>query len=194
MAHSSYDEFYVIRLNGDPTEELKSDPGDFGLYLSADHCAVAFPEAAQFVCLETAEAFIRQWPDKDHHSLLVQYCTRGRSTENNPAYSQITQLLMEIPLPYRRSAYNWYHGKNVKAQLLQQSQEVWQRHYRFLLDFDIDLEKPSTVRLLPRQRKKIEFTLVATTNAPKSYFSTRQERPSVKQEPGWIKDTDELDQ
>ena len=89
---------------------------------------------------------------------------------------------MEIPYPYRRTAYNWMRGKDVITLLRSESDEVYERHHNFLLDYDIDISEASQVVLISAKKKLSSkvYHDELPDNAPRQFFASPEQRPSGK--------------
>lgn len=172
---SAVEEFYIIRAYPEAgTGALENG------YINANGGLGAFSAAHGFPSLEAAERHIRERSDHDHYRFLVQRCSRETASVAPEEAQGLVQRIMEIPHPYRRTAYNWLRGKDVKAILMRDSKEVYERHRNMLLDFDIDIGEKSTVVLMKPRRGRIH---VNTGNAPagtgpRQYFAPASQRPT----------------
>jgi hypothetical protein len=146
-------EYYVVRVEGlaggaDPDrgrgrERFVEPQGGFG----------PISRAKRFRTAEAAERYIAERSDSQSYRFVVQLCARIRRGSHDDPLSQLVDRMMEIPQPYRRSAYNWLRGRDVRALLLRESEEVYERHRKVLLDHDIDISRPSRVVLMKRRRR-----------------------------------------
>lgn len=182
MSSAPYDTFYAVRV-----ERRAPDKGPTRrpIYLNTRDGFGSLRQARQFDTIESAEAHLRIRPDRDRYRFLVEFCTRERPRDTDDPTANFLQRLMDIPQPYRRSAYNWVRGRDVIELLQRQSQEVMERHRRFLLDYDIDIrEKSPVVAMKPRRgRFNINTGGSPASAGPKQYCVPRSQRPSPAPEP-----------
>lgn len=168
--------YYVVHLLPAPGTD-----GDGGRdqYLGQDGHPAPLGRARRFTTLEAAEGHLREHPPGPEVQGVVQYCHRLKGARRDDAVGDLLDRIMAIPHPYRRSAYNWVRGRDVRAILSRESPEVYARHRRFLLDYAIDLERPSAVVLMRPRRRSIPINAggPATGNEPRSYFLPRGQRP-----------------
>ena len=146
-------EYHVIRVEGHPAgvepdagrarERFVTPPGGLG----------PISRAKRFRSAEAAEAYVAAQGDPDRYRYVVQLCARIRRGRDGDPLASLVDRMMEIPQPYRRSAYNWLRGRDVKSLLLRQSAEVYERHRTVLLEHDVDISQPSTVVLMKRRRR-----------------------------------------
>lgn len=173
------DEFYVIRVRPAGEHFGNGSPKWTGTFVSSQGTLSPFAKARQFSTLEEADAYIDEQNDNDRWRFSVQFCTRGRTAQQPAKLQGIIGEIMKIPHPYRRTAYNWICGRDVKARLMSQSIEVFERHRRMLLQHGIDIEQRSTVVLMkrPRRRIRINAGTSAGGSMPRQYFIPRSQRP-----------------
>jgi hypothetical protein len=166
--------YYVVHL-------LPAGRGDGGRdrYLGRDASPGPLGRARRFDSIEAAEGHLAEHPPPEGFEAVVQYCHRFKRPRRDDGLGELVDRIMTIPHPYRRSAYNWLRGRDVRAILSRESPEVYERHRRFLLDHDIDLETPSTVVIMRPRRRRIPINTGGepTGNEPRSYFLPRGQRP-----------------
>lgn len=179
-----FDEFYAVRVQR-LTPRAGDNPPSRDVYLAENDRFGPISRARSFASIEAAEAAIAAHPGHDRFRFSVEFCTRERRNETeNDETTDFLQRLMDIPYPYRRTAYNWVRGRDVRKILLRDSEEVYERHRRHLLDFDIDITRNSPVVILkPKRELKINKYLKEDKNAPRRYFVSQAERPSHQQGP-----------
>jgi hypothetical protein len=173
------DEYYVIRVSRKVSDARKTHSPEREVFVSNSGSLGAVSKAKAFYSIEEAEAYLAQRKDTDHYTFQIQYCTLFKPPQEDDHVKTITDQLMQIPYPYRRTAYNWYRGRDVEVLLKRESDEVYQRHRKLLLDYGINIKNKSDVILLGRKRKrKIPFQQTkTTTNAPRQYFAYPAQRP-----------------
>lgn len=170
-------EYYVVCL-------IKTAQGSAdgpALFLNGEGKVDCFSAARRFDSIEEAESWlVTQTSLRDE--VIIQRCTpmpRHSSNTDTAPYRQ----LMDLELPYRRTAYNWLRGKPVKSLLMQQGEDVYQRHRRYLLDYDMDIEKPSDIVLLKPRKGKIHINTGQQTGyGPKQFFAYPDQRPDKNNE------------
>lgn len=168
------DEYYVIRVKRKPGSARASRQEVF----VTDRGLGPVGRALGFDSIEAAEAYIRQHADSDAYTCQIQYCSLLRTPDPDDPVDSITDALMQIPYPYRRTAYNWYRGRDVEQLLRRESDEVYERHRKMLLDYDIDITRPSDVVLIrTRRQRKPDPGPAAAANAPRQYFAWPGQRP-----------------
>jgi len=170
------EEFYVVQVR----PQAAAGPSE-AAFVADDGSLGSFRTARRFASLGEAEAHIAAREDRREHVFLVQMCTRERPTPETPddGLGRMLRRLMEIPPPYRRTAYNWLRGRNVKALLTGQSQEVFERHRRLLLEHGIDISRPSAVVLMrPRRRRPIPIDAGTGADGPRQYVAAPDQRPT----------------
>ena len=178
------DEYYAIRIvRKEPRTDMETHEGH-DIFITDSGKLGHITKAKHFLTIEDAEAYISQHPTPGEYQYHIQCCTtENRDSEDNEQ-GRITARLMEIPYPYRRSAYNWMRGKDIVALLRSESEEVYERHHSFLLDYDIDISKPSSVVLISAKKKissKVHHDALPE-NAPRQFFASPSQRPSAKPE------------
>lgn len=165
-------EYYVIRLLNGTHHAEHSQP----LYLNPTGNPDCFNHARRFNSIEEAESYLESHLD-GRGETLIQRCTplpRHNPDQAGPIYKR----LMDIDQPYRRTAYNWLRGKAVKPLLMQQGEDVYRRHRQFLLDYNIDIEKPSDLVLLKPRKGKIRInTGEYSDNEPRQFIAYPDQRP-----------------
>ena len=173
------DEYYVIRVRRKVSDIHKRVTPEREVFVNSRDSFGAVNKARAFASIDAAEAYLAQRKDHDRYEFQIQYCTLFKPPQEDDPIKTITDELMQIPYPYRRTAYNWYRGRDVKALLLRESEEVYQRHQKILLDYGIDIRSNSDVILLgrPRKRKKIFKQSQLTANSPRQYFAYPAQRP-----------------
>lgn len=65
-----------------------------------------------------------------------------------PLPEEITDLILQIPSPYMYAAMAWFEGEDVGAGLKINAPRTYYRYRKKLLEFGIDIAKPSTVVVL----------------------------------------------
>lgn len=176
------DEYYAIRIERDDAHT--SDDGHLGhdIFITESGKLGHITKAKRFPDLETAETYILEHPVPEQYRHHIQFCTTENRNQEDTEQSRITAQLMEIPYPYRRTAYNWMRGKDVIGLLRSESDEVYERHHRFLLDYDIDISSPSPVVMISARKKvskKVHYDELPE-NAPRQFFAMPSQRPSSK--------------
>jgi len=173
------DEFYVIRVKRKASDTHKSVTPEREVFVSSTDSFGAVNRARAFDSIEAAEVYLRQRKDRDHYQFQIQYCTLFKQPQESDPIKTITDELMQIPYPYRRTAYNWYRGRDVEMLLKRESDDVYQRHQSLLLDYGIDITTKSDVVLLGRTRKRKKAISPPQTNtaAPRQYFAYPDQRP-----------------
>ena len=174
------DEYYVIRITGKKVSAIIPVLSAPEIFIGDKNKPVPIDQAQKFVSINDCEHYLQQQSDFSQKNVHIQLCTS--LNPDNSEHSQITALLMEIPYPYRRTAYNWFRGKDVETQLRSENDEVYHRHHKLLLQFDIDIAKPSTVLLLSARKKSSlkPYHDHLPDNAPKQFICTASLRPSQK--------------
>jgi hypothetical protein len=173
------EEFYVIRVKRKATDAHKAMTPERDVFISRSDSFGAVNKAKGFDNIEAAEAYLLQREDRDRYLFQIQYCTLFKPPQEDDPIKTITDALMQIPYPYRRTAYNWYRGRDVEMLLKRESHEVYQRHQKLLLDYGIDISIKSDVILLGpnRKRKKSAVQPKVTTTSPRQYFAYPDQRP-----------------
>lgn len=181
-AQDNYDAFYVVRIIRPIPANLTKTDARGGVYLTDKARLGSLARARVFAQLEDAEAAVAHWAGRSRYEVQIQFCTREHPV-NTPADSGQRALIdeiMQIPQPYRRTAYNWLRGLDVETLLLRDSRATYERHRRFLLDYDLDIGAKPRVQLITPKRKKIRLDNVpaASKNDPRHYFMPSQARPA----------------
>ena len=173
------EEFYVIRVKRKATDVHKALSPERDVFISHSDSFGAANKAKAFDSIEAAEAYLLRREDLDRYQFQIQYCTLFKPPQEDDPIKTITDALMQIPYPYRRTAYNWYRGRDVEMLLKRESDEVYQRHQKMLLEFGIDITIKSDVILLgpTRKRKKTAVQPQVTTTSPRQYFAYPDQRP-----------------
>ena len=173
------EEFYVIRVKHKATDAHKAMTPERDVFISRSDSFSAVNKAKGFDNIEEAEAYLLQREDRDRYQFQIQYCTLVKPPQEGDPIKTIADELMQIPYPYRRTAYNWYRGRDVEMLLKQESHEVYQRHQKMLLDYGIDITTKSDVVLLgpSRKRKKSTIQPQAYSTSPRQYFAYPDQRP-----------------
>ena len=172
-----FEQFYVIRLEGELPARYRQLQAGHGVYLTGNKRPGSLHKAARFANIDAAETFLADWPNTRGYISHIQLCTMEKTTRAEQA-SEVTQRLMQIPYPYRRTAYNWMRGVDVMRLLESDQPGVLERHHKTLLKYGIDITQPSPVRLLPRRKKAIKLVQYDDKEGPRAYFSPRSQRPS----------------
>ena len=177
MSHP-IEEFYIIRaeLSG----QAPADAGPQSGFLGNDAALGSFAAARQFRTLEDAERYLAELSLPEYR-FLIQRCSRETLAPGggeDHGLHQMIERLMEIPQPYRRTAYNWLRGKDVEAILRPQGNDIYERNRAVLADYDIDITHPSAVVLLRPKRKPIAINTSRAGTGPRQYVSLPSQRPS----------------
>lgn len=172
-------EFYVIRVKRKVSDTSQAMTTVREVYINANNSFGAVSKARSFDSIEDAEAYLAQRHDHDRYDFQIQYCSLFTPPQEDDPIQTITDELMQIPYPYRRTAYNWYRGRNVVALLRRESEEVYQRHRKLLLDYGIDIATNSDVVLLGRTRKRKRSLnpVQSAGSSPRQYFAYPAQRP-----------------
>ncbi len=160
------EEYFVIRVEHRVTERQPA-LATRDIFLGKQDRPVPLEQAHRFVTAEEAERHIQQLPAQDRYQFIIQFCSRGKKSENPDEFSKFIDRIMEIPYPYRRTAYNW----------LRESEEVYQRHRKVLLDRDIDITRKSDIILMKPKRKKFNINTGQPARAPRQYFAYPDQKP-----------------
>lgn len=173
------EEFYVIRVKRKATDAHKAMTPERDVFISRSDSFGAVNKAKGFDSIEAAEAYLSQRKDRDRYQFQIQYCTLVKPPQEDDPIKTIADELMQIPYPYRRTAYNWYRGRDVEMLLKRESHEVYQRHQKMLLDYGIDITTKSDVILLGPSRKRKKSTIRPQTGStsPRQYFAYPDQRP-----------------
>lgn len=175
-----FDEFYIIRADLASNPGTAAEAGQSG-FLAPDGTVGSLLRAARYPTLEQAEAALPGHASGAHR-YSIQRCSREHATPSadHDALHRLIEQVMEIPPPYRRSAYNWLRGKNVEAILRRQGDEVFERHRKALAEHDIDITQPSTVVLMRPRRKRTPINIGDQDgNAPRQFIAAPSQRPSA---------------
>jgi hypothetical protein len=179
---AAVDEYYAIRIVRTQARDGSDVPEGHDIFLTETGKLGHITKAKRFADIEGAEAYLRQHPVANGYQSRIQLCITENRDREDSEQSRITAQLMEIPYPYRRTAYNWMRGKNVVGLLRGESDEVYERHHAFLLDYDIDISKPSSVVLISAKKKvsrKVHHDKLPD-NAPRQFFASPSQRPSAR--------------
>jgi len=173
------EEFYVIRVNRKASDTHKTVTPEREVFVSSSDSFGAVNKARAFDSIEAAEAYLAQRKDCDRYQFQIQYCSLFKPPQEDDPIKTISDELMQIPYPYRRTAYNWYRGRDVEMLLKRESDEVYQRHQKLLLDFGIDITTKSDIVLLGRTRKRKKSFIQPQVNptSPRQYFAYPDQRP-----------------
>lgn len=173
----SLHEYYVIRVERHLTAE-QPELARRDIFVGQQANLTSIKHARQFDSIEHAEDYINSIGAQDRYQFIIQFCTRHKQSEADDPLTNLLQAMMDIPYPYRRTAYNWVRGKDVKQILLRDSQEVYERHCKVLLEHDIDITKKSDLILFkPKRQGKIRINNPDSVTAPRQYFAYPAQRP-----------------
>lgn len=170
------DEIYIIRADLAQQPGVEQEPAGEA-FLTENGSLGSFHEALTFNTLESAEAYL-QGRGPSRREFVIQRCSREAAQPSHQALHQLIERIMEIPPPYRRSAYNWLRGKHVEAILRRQGEEVFERHRRALADHGIDITQPSTVILMRPKRKRAPIRTGDQRQGPRQFVAMPSQRPS----------------
>lgn len=169
---ANLDEFFIVHAI--PT--ALAPHGDETLFLAQDGSLGDRATAQRFRRLADAEAEVARRNDHDQFRFTVERCSRLAPAGESQSPNLLARI-MTIPQPYRRTAYNWLCGRDVKASLSRQSIQVYERHRSMLRDYGIDITQPSRVVLLRRPRRAIRINLgTPPPDAPQQYIPTPAQR------------------
>lgn len=174
------EEFYVIRVAHVNPEIHKPQEA----FVGADDKLLRANRALRFASVEEAEAFLSTHEQNPAYEYTIQFCmVEGREVLDTPLQKMVAQI-MEIPPPYRRTAYNWIRGKDVRAILMRESAEVYERHRHTLLEYAIDITRPSEVILFRRPGRHDINELFREQKGdqgetPRQYFAYPDQRPKT---------------
>lgn len=177
---SRIDEYYVIRLTRKSRQRPSLEAAEHDIYVNSEGKPGRIDQALTFSSIDACEHYLQQQPASAQMFYHIQLCSSLH--RDSAEYSQLTARLMEIPYPYRRSAYNWYRGKDVERLLRSEADEVYDRHRKLLLQYDIDIALPSAVVLFST-RKKVSAKPHhdrLPNNAPRQFVCAAPLRPSKK--------------
>ena len=176
------DEYYAIRIEREEARTPDDRHQGHDIFITESGKLGHITKAKRFADIEAAERYIHQHPVPEQYRHHIQLCSTENRDQEDTEQSRITAQLMEIPYPYRRTAYNWMRGKDVIGLLRSESEEVYERHHGFLLDYEIDISKPSPVVLISAKKKvrsKVHYDELPE-NAPRQFFASPAQRPSSK--------------
>ncbi|MBD3671476.1 MAG: hypothetical protein HUJ29_11965 [Gammaproteobacteria bacterium] len=176
------DEYYAIRISRKDPRSGSELHEQHDIFITGDKRLGHLSKAMRFTELGEAEAYLDAHPLPDSYEPHIQFCTTENREQTDSEQSRVTEQLMEIPYPYRRTAYNWMRGKDVIGLLKGESDEVYERHHRFLLDYDIDISEPSAVIMLSSKKKQSRKSHHDSLpdNAPRQFFAQPGQRPARK--------------
>jgi hypothetical protein len=166
------EEFYVIRVaHHEVTKQQEA-------FIGPDNKLLRANRALRFDSAEAAESFLAGYEQNPVYDYTIQFCIiEGKETLDTPLQKLVAHI-MDIPQPYRRTAYNWVRGKDVRKILLRDSEEVYERHRHTLLEYDIDITRPSDIILFrPSSRFDINDVMKQPEDAPAQYFAYPGQRP-----------------
>jgi hypothetical protein len=176
------DEYYAIRIERRNPRAGMDDHQGHDIFITESNKLGHITKAKRFASIEAAEEYLREHPVPKGYQHHIQLCITENRDHEDTEQSRITAQLMEIPYPYRRTAYNWMRGKDVEGLLRGESDEVYERHHNFLLDYDIDISHPSPVVLISARKKvsrKVHHDDLPD-NAPRQFFASPSQRPSAR--------------
>lgn len=170
------EEFYTIHTDF-PGQD--PDRGPRSGFVGRDGLLEPFSRALRFPSLEAAEAHLETLAAPGHR-FLIQLCSREQTdAEPDNALSRLLAQVMEIPPPYRRTAYNWLRGKDVEALLRRQGAEVYERHVAALAEHGLDVTRPSDIVIMKPRRRSRPVNRGARANDPLQFVALPSQRPSV---------------
>lgn len=175
-SNSRLEEYYVIRIE----RQLSADQPRLArrdTFLGEDGQLVPIKQARHFADADTAAQHIEQLADQARYDYVIQFCSSMKPNESPTEVEALIERIMEIPYPYRRTAYNWLRGRDVQALLRRESEEVCERHRRVLLDHDIDITRKSDIILMKPKRKKFNINTGQSDHAPRQYFAYPNQKP-----------------
>lgn len=175
--HSRLDEYFVVRierrLSAEQTRLAKRD-----IFLGQNDQLVPMRDARRFESAELAASHIDTLEEQEPYQYIIQFCSSKKPNDSPTEVEELINRIMEIPYPYRRTAYNWLRGRDVQALLRRESEEVCERHRRVLLDHDIDITCKSNIILMKPKRKKFNInTGQKSDTAPRQYFAYPGQKP-----------------
>jgi len=174
---SRIEEYFVIRierqLSAGQSRLAKRD-----IFLGPNNQLVPIKEARRFEDADLAARHIEQLAGQNHYQYIIQFCSHKDRNASPSELETLINGIMEIPYPYRRTAYNWLRGRDVQALLRRESEEVCERHRRVLLDHDIDITRKSDIILMKPKRGKFNInTGQQSDTAPRQYFAYPGQKP-----------------
>lgn len=177
---SDIEEFYILRAES-RDRVPRGDDRAAGGFVNPGGALGPLTSALRFDTLEQAERYTAEH-DTGSYRWLIQLCSReSRETGASEGLHRLIERIMEIPQPYRRSAYNWLRGKDVPALLRREGEEVYRRHRNLLTQHDIDITRPSEVVLMrpKRGRRPINTGEAALGVGPRQYVALPAQRLSA---------------
>ncbi|MDZ7662095.1 hypothetical protein [Thiohalophilus sp.] len=174
---SRFDEYFVIRIERQLSAE-QSRLARCDIFVGPDNQLVPIKEALRFEDADRAARHIGQLDEQDRYQYIIQFCSQKDRNASPSELETLINEIMEIPYPYRRTAYNWLRGRDVQALLRRESDEVCERHRRVLLEHDIDITRKSDVILMKPKRGKFNInTGQQSDTAPRQYFAYPGQKP-----------------
>ncbi len=177
---SDIDEFYILRAES-RGQMPRGDDRAAGGFVNPGGVLGPLTSALRFDTLEQAERYAAGH-DTGNYRWLIQLCSReSRETATDDGLHRLIERIMDIPQPYRRSAYNWLRGKDVPTLLRRQGEEVYRRHRKVLAQHDIDITRPSEIVLMRPKRGRLVINTgnAAIANGPRQYVALPAQRLSV---------------
>jgi len=180
MSHKQPDkrmeEYFVIRIERQRSAEqprlAKRD-----IFLGEENKPAPITQARRFDDADLAARHIEQLEDQENYQYIIQFCSSKKPNGSPTEVEALIDRIMEIPYPYRRTAYNWLRGRDVQALLRRESEEVCERHRKVLLDHDIDITRKSDVILMKPKRRKFNINTRQPDGAPRQYFAYPGQKP-----------------
>lgn len=170
------DEYFVIRIERQLSEEqprlAKRD-----IFLGDENQLVKISQARRYTTADEAAEYIQQLDTSEQYQYIIQFCSSMQPNGDPTEIEILINRIMDIPYPYRRTAYNWIRGRDVLALLRRESEEVCERHRRVLLDHDIDITVKSDVILMKPKRGKLNINTGDNASAPRQYFAYPDQKP-----------------
>ncbi|TDY00927.1 hypothetical protein [Thiohalophilus thiocyanatoxydans] len=173
---SRIDEYFVIRIERQISAE-QSRLAKRDIFLGADNQLVPIKAALRFEDADLAARHIEQLDEQGPYQYIIQFCSEKDRNASPDELETLINEIMEIPYPYRRTAYNWLRGRDVQALLRRESEEVCERHRRVLLEHDIDITRKSDIILMKPKRGKFNINTGQSDNAPRQYFAYPGQKP-----------------
>lgn len=170
------DEYFVIRVERQiSVEQPRLAKRD--IFIGEENLLVQVSQARRFSTAEEAAEYIQRLDASERYRYIIQFCSSIKPNDDPTEVESLINRIMDIPYPYRRTAYNWIRGRDVLALLRKESDEVCERHRRVLLDHDIDITRKSDVILMKPKRGKLNINTGGDTNAPRQYFAYPNQKP-----------------
>ncbi|MFO8023703.1 hypothetical protein [Thiohalophilus sp.] len=171
------DEYFVVRVERQlSTEHIRRSKRD--IFLGENDQLVPALDARRFDTAELAASHIETLDERGQYQYIIQFCSSKKPNDMPTEVEALINRIMEIPYPYRRTAYNWLRGRDVQVLLRRESEEVCERHRRVLLDHDIDITRKSDIILMKPKRKKFKInTGQKSDTAPRQYFAYPGQKP-----------------